>query len=155
MAPTPDGEPVACYWNGSVPLNFSNGRKRSIAQRRLNVASAPKPDLALAASVGASSHPDQREGYDYPAVSAILTLAGDRVSAAEERCARHREECDRKGNQRGVGEGGGRPAATPREARGAARVMNLSRASPAEFANALFDPRGRARENALITSRSP
>jgi hypothetical protein len=54
--------------------------------------------------------PDQHEGYDHPAVSAILTLAVDRISAAEERYARHRAECDRKSNQGRVGEEGSWPA---------------------------------------------
>jgi hypothetical protein len=50
------------------------------------------------------------EGYDDPAVGAILTLAGAQDSATEERCARHREECNRKSIQGGWGEEGGQLA---------------------------------------------
>jgi len=54
--------------------------------------------------------PDQPEGCEHPAVGAILALAGTEVSAGEQRCAGHQENCGCERDQGRVGEEGGKPA---------------------------------------------
>src|SRR5215831_6640193 len=54
--------------------------------------------------------PDHPKGREHPAVPSIFALARTEISAAEKGDAHQREANDRKGNQRRVGEEGGKAA---------------------------------------------
>jgi hypothetical protein len=66
------------------------------------------PDL-LPGRVGrqlGGQQPDDREGYEDPAVATFLALAGAQVSATEKRCTRHHQDCNRESNSGPVREEG-------------------------------------------------
>jgi len=70
----------------------------------------PEPNPVCVGRYIGVQQPDQREGYDDPAVGTILPLAGAQVPVTEERYAGQHEERDRKGNQGRVREEGGKSA---------------------------------------------